>query len=230
MKKPIIVVSVTIALFLSVLSCTPTASPSTPAAPTPVPTKPAPTTPIPASSQPSSLRAVVSERTQATVTRVIDGDTIDVDIGGRGYRVRYIGIDTPERDQIGYAEARLANAQLVSNGSVELENDVSETDKYDRLLRYVWVEEGMVNAILVASGFAQVSTYPPDVKYQAEFLELQKQAEQTGMGLLTAPKPKSRPKAELKQQTDVVYLGSVKSDKYHYPTCKYVGQINPENL
>ncbi|MBU2535160.1 MAG: thermonuclease family protein [Chloroflexi bacterium] len=102
--------------------------------------------------------------TEATVVRVIDGDTIEVDIGGRLYKVRYSGIDTPEVGQPGAEEATAFNAQLVSGKTVYLEKDVSETDRYGRLLRYVWTEEGMVNAILVANGYAQVSTYPPDVK------------------------------------------------------------------
>lgn len=210
-RRLIIVISITLALLLSILSCTHEVSPVPPEAPT----KPAPAlVPAPA--------PILTERTQATVVRVIDGDTIEVDIGGRSYRVRYIGVDTPERGQVGYDEATLANAQLVSGRVVELEKDISETDKYGRLLRYVWVEEGMVNAILVASGYAQVSTYPPDVKYQEEFLELQRQAEQTGMGLWTAPQPSP--------QVEIAYVGSIKSDKYHYPSCRYVGQIYPENL
>ena len=123
------------------------------------------------------------EVTEATVVRVIDGDTIEVDLGGRLYKIRYIGIDTPEIGRPGADEATAFNAQLVSGKTVYLEKDASETDRYGRLLRYVWTDEGMVNAILVTNGYAQVSTYPPDVKYQQEFLELQKQAEETGTGL-----------------------------------------------
>ena len=88
-------------------------------------------------------------RTAAVVTRIIDGDTIEVDIAGVLYRVRYLGIDTPERNQPGYDEATLANKDLVSDRTVELENDISETDRYGRLLRYVWVNGDMVNALLV---------------------------------------------------------------------------------
>ena len=124
-------------------------------------------------------------RTAAVVTRIIDGDTIEVDIAGILYRVRYIGIDTPERNQPGYDEATLANRDLVGGRTVELEKDISEIDRYGRLLRYVWVNGEMVNALLVESGYAQVVTYPPDVKYQAEFLELQRQAQQEGLGLWT---------------------------------------------
>ena len=64
-----------------------------------------------------------------------------------------------------------------------LEKDVSETDKYGRLLRYVWLGGQMVNALLVQDGYAQVSTYPPDVKYQELFLALQREARDAGRGL-----------------------------------------------
>tara|TARA_B100000315_G_scaffold91941_1_gene84700 strand:+ start:154 stop:540 length:387 start_codon:yes stop_codon:yes gene_type:complete len=114
--------------------------------------------------------------TEATVVRVIDGDTIEVNIKGELHKVRYIGMDTPEVGQPGGAEAASANAELVAGKIVQLEKDVSETDRYGRLLRYVWVDDTMVNATLIISGHAQVITYPPDVKYQQDFLELQRQA------------------------------------------------------
>lgn len=127
--------------------------------------------------------------TRCLVTRVIDGDTIDVSITGTSYRVRYIGIDTPETkhpkkpvEWMG-KEAAAKNQELVGGKLVRLEKDVSETDKYGRLLRYVWVSDLMVNAELVRLGFAKVSTYPPDVKYQKRFLELQREAMQHNRGL-----------------------------------------------
>ena len=159
--------------------------------------------------------------TEATVVRVIDGDTIEVDIGGRLYKVRYIGIDTPEVGRPGADEATAFNAQLVSGKTVYLEKDVSETDRYGRLLRYVWTDEGMVNAILVQNGYAQVATYPPDVKYQQDFLELQRQAEKSCTGLWAA--------AQTVPVSEGMFVGSVNSDVYHYPTCTYAQRIYPEN-
>lgn len=171
---------------------------------------------------PSPSQAVPSPQvTEATVARVIDGDTIEVDIGGALYKVRYIGIDTPEIGRPGADEATAANSQLVSGKTVYLEKDVSENDRYGRLLRYIWTDEGMVNAILVANGYAQVATYPPDVKYQQDFLELQRQAEDAGAGLWTVPQPV--PAAE------GTFVGSINSDVYHYPTCTYAQRIYPEN-
>lgn len=95
-----------------------------------------------------------------TVTRVIDGDTIEVDIGGVLYKVRYIGIDTPELDDERpefcalAQEATRYNRQLVEGKEMRLEKDVSETDHYGRLLRYVYVGDTFVNAELVSAGLA----------------------------------------------------------------------------
>ena len=74
----------------------------------------------------------------ARVTYVIDGDTIDVRIGTEIYRVRYVGVNTPERDEPCYNDATRANAVLVDDQVVTLVRDVSDTDKYGRLLRYVY--------------------------------------------------------------------------------------------
>jgi len=183
--------------------------------------EPAPqTAPPQVTIEPAPQTAPSPQVTEATVVRVIDGDTIEVDIDGRLYKVRYIGIDTPEVGRPGADEATAFNAQLVSGKTVYLEKDVSETDRYGRLLRYVWVEEAMINAVLVANGYAQVTTYPPDVKYQQDFLELQKQAEANGLGLWAVSQP---------QTGEGIYVGSVNSNKYHYPSCRYAQQILPEN-
>lgn len=117
-------------------------------------TAPAPS-PTPASS-PSPPRE------KAEVVAVVDGDTIRVRIGGREFTVRYIGIDTPDEVGRPYAsEATEANRRLVGGRAVELEKDVSETDGFGRLLRYVYVETSagtvMVNAELVRLGFARAT-------------------------------------------------------------------------
>lgn len=127
--------------------------------------------------------------TPAMVTRVVDGDTIVVEIEGQEYRVRYIGIDTPEtvdpRRPVGCfgKEASDRNRQLVDGKVVGLEKDVSETDSFGRLLHYVWVGDQMVNATLVEEGYALASTYPPDVRYADRFASLQTQARENGRGL-----------------------------------------------
>jgi len=120
---------------------------------------------------------------------VIDGDTIKVEIVGRTYSVRYIGINTPEMtaqdDTVRSMalQAAAKNQELVGGKIIHLEGDISGTDKYGRLLRYVWLGDLMVNAELVRLGFAEVSTYPPDVKYAEHFLRLQEEAREAGLGL-----------------------------------------------
>jgi micrococcal nuclease len=129
-------------------------------------------------------------RTLATVLSVVDGDTIVVEMGGAEQRVRYIGIDTPETvhpsrpvQEFGL-EASARNKDLVEGKQVWLEKDVSETDQFGRLLRYVWLDETtMVNAVLISEGLAQVSTFPPDVKHTDLFIQLQSEARESRAGM-----------------------------------------------
>jgi len=119
----------------------------------------------------------------ARVTQVIDGDTIRVE---GGYKVRYIGIDTPEvypKLEAFGMEAWQANRKLVEGKEVRLERDVSETDKYGRLLRYVYVDDILVEAELVRQGLAEAKAYPPDTKYQDYLEQLEAEARQAGRGI-----------------------------------------------
>lgn len=131
------------------------------------------------------------EGQQALVTSVIDGDTIEIN---EKDKVRLLGIDTPETKdprksvQCFGKEASSEMRKLVFQKVVYLQKDVSETDKYGRLLRYVYLplENGMilfVNDYLIREGFATVLTYPPDVKFTTQFLEAQSQAKETKKGL-----------------------------------------------
>jgi micrococcal nuclease len=148
---------------------------STPEKPTDTPVPPTNTPPYPPGDS-------------ATVVGIIDGDTIDVDLGGTVYRVRYIGMDTPEQGMPYFDEATQANANLVAGQTVILVKDVSETDQFGRLLRYVYLTDGtMVNAELVRQGYAQVATYPPDVRHQSLFSQLQETARNSGAGLWGVP-------------------------------------------
>ncbi len=117
---------------------------------------------------------------------IVDGDTIDIN----GQRIRYIGINTPELgsgkkvSDCFAKEAADFNRNLTIKGELRLEKDISETDKYGRLLRYVYLQDGrMVNEILVQEGYARVATYPPDVKYAEKFRQLEKEAKLLGKGL-----------------------------------------------
>ncbi len=130
---------------------------------------------------------------EATVERVVDGDTIIVDMDDDRYRVRFIGMDTPEsvapEEERNTKEGVLASDHtkevLPAGTTVWLEKDVSDTDKYDRLLRYVWLEcptnpndenevkDKMLNAQLVADGWAKAKSYPPDTKWDNLFASLE---------------------------------------------------------
>ncbi|MFH1854582.1 MAG: thermonuclease family protein [Candidatus Omnitrophota bacterium] len=125
------------------------------------------------------------------VSRVIDGDTIEL---SDGRMVRYIGIDTPElREKEGagwvykpspYAEkARDLNRRFVEGKDVRLELDAQKLDKYNRLLAYVYSEDKMVNLEMVRQGYAMIYTYPPNVKYTERFLEAQQYARDNKKGL-----------------------------------------------
>ena len=119
----------------------------------------------------------------AMVTQVIDGDTIVID---GDYRVRYIGIDAPEvhpQPEAYGIEAWEANRLLVEDKKVRLEGDVSETDPYGRLLRYVYVDSVFVNAELVRKGLARAKAYPPDTKYQDYLEQMEAEARDAGRGM-----------------------------------------------
>jgi len=126
------------------------------------------------------------------VVRVIDGDTIEVEIGGKVERVRYIGIDTPETVdprkpvQCFGVEASKKNKELVEAKMVRLEKDITDRDKYHRLLRYVWLGETLINQELVAQGFAKSYSYPPDIKYQKQIVAEETKARGNKLGLWTA--------------------------------------------
>lgn len=169
--------------------------------------------------------------TEATVTRIVDGDTIAVSIAGQSYKLRYIGIDTPEtvdpRRPVGCfgKEASERNRQLVGGKTVGLEKDVSETDSFGRLLRYVWLDGRMVNATLVEEGYAQASTYPPDVKYSDLFASLQTQAREAGRGLwgaaCSSPAPAAAGTCEYSGTSQPVIKGNISLSSgekiYHAP-------------
>src|ERR671930_295765 len=120
------------------------------------------------------------------VVRVVDGDTIRVELDGHTERVRYIGIDTPESVKPGtpvqcFAKrASAANAALVAGRTVRLVGDVEQRDRYGRLLAYVYREPDgdFVNARLVRDGYARTLTIPPNVAHAAELADLAPQARQ----------------------------------------------------
>jgi micrococcal nuclease len=124
-----------------------------------------------------------------TVVRIVDGDTIDVQLADRVEKIRYIGVNAPEvhhpirGEEPGGREAAEVNRRLVAGRHVRLELDVRTRDRYGRLLAYVWAGDTMVNAELVRRGYAQVMAVPPNVKYQHLLVKLQREARDAHRGL-----------------------------------------------
>jgi endonuclease YncB( thermonuclease family) len=160
---------------------------------------------------------------EITVIRVIDGDTIEVNIEGVLYKVRYIGIDTPELDDERpefcalAQEATRYNRQLVEGQEIWLEKDISETDQYGRLLRYVYVGDAFVNAELVSAGLAWAKAYPPDTKYQDVLDEAESEAKLAKIGIWQAEEIPTPIFVENIQITYIFFDGqvpNVESDEY----------------
>jgi endonuclease YncB( thermonuclease family) len=139
---------------------------------------------------------------EARVRRVVDGDTVEVEVGGRKEKVRLIGVNCPELSHPGLGiaeqpfgrEAAEYTRKRLEGQVVWLERDVSERDRYGRLLAYVWldrpwnrteaeVRRWMFNAELLLEGYAQVMTVPPDVRYADLFVRLAREAREAGKGL-----------------------------------------------
>jgi micrococcal nuclease len=146
-----------------------------------------------APSAPTGLTPMGATQT-AIVERVVDGDTLIVDLGGDRQRVRAIGIDSPELTDDDPQVRAMAQAgadalaRLVAGREVLLERDVSDTDRFGRLLRYIWVVDGagsleFVNLGLIADGYARVVTFPPDVAWHPTLLAAQDAAREAGLGL-----------------------------------------------
>jgi micrococcal nuclease len=166
---------------------------------------------------------------EGKVTGIIDGHTIEVDIEGTIRPVRYIGIDTVlmytfDNSLDWYAqESYQMNSKLVAGKLVRLEKDISEKDKFGDLLRYVWIEDNMVNAELVRTGYAQALGLPPDIKYYDLFLDLQQEAKLEGKGLWNID--------DFTVRTPIpgMYVGDKTSKKYHSASCALVNNIRDSN-
>lgn len=164
-----------------------------------------------------TLAQTLPEGDDATLVKVIDGDTIKVKIAGSDAEVsvRYIGVDAPEigntaKGSTCYAaEATEANRKLIEGHTLRLQRDKSENDRFGRMLRYVYLPDGqMVNEALVLGGYAFAKAYKPDTRNSARFTAAQRQAQTAKTGLWSAcrvlngvalPKPGAAPTAASEQ-------------------------------
>lgn len=186
------------------------------------------------------------------VIKHVDGDTIGIRfLDGREEKVRFIGVNCPEStirlDPYGKEASAYTKSKLLGK-TVYVEKDVSERDKYGRLLRYVWLDipndineneirQKMFNAVLLTNGYAQAATYPPDVKYVDYFKKFERGSREADKGLWGIDLSKTSVNAETNYKTDnkvvqkkeAQYVGSAKSDKYHSLSCKWAKKISQSN-
>lgn len=154
------------------------------------------------------------------VKEVYDGDTI---LLASGQRVRYTGIDTAERGEEFNSNATRLNKQLVLGKNVRLEYDKEKTDRYNRLLAYIFVEENgkeiLVNKRIIEEGFAGMYYARPQMRYFKELLAAQQQAITKNLGVW---------RYRL-LETEKEYVGSKKSYTFHRKNCKSIFGLKPAN-
>lgn len=117
---------------------------------------------------------------------VIDGDTVTLKIEDSVYRARLIGIDAPEMGQIPWgAKAKRHLQKFIRPGDkLRIETDIEKTDKYNRLLVYVFTEDGIfINEQMLKDGYAVLLTIPPNVRYVDKFVKAQKLAKSMKRGI-----------------------------------------------
>lgn len=186
---------------------------------------------------------------KAYITRIVDGDTVVISIGGREEKVRMTGINTPETHhpakpvEFYGQEAEAYTKSRLSGKTVYLEKDVGERDQYGRLLAYVWlsepfsgsekeVREKLFNARLLIDGYAQVMTIQPNVKYSELFLKLQSEARLAERGLWQGDDGVSQPKNYAGRgpngETIKGNLSSSGEKIYHVPGGAFYDKTNPE--
>ena len=193
------------------------------------------------------------------VTKHVDGDTVHITLdSGLIVKLRMIGVDTPETvhpskpvEFFGKEASDYTKEQLFGK-TVYLEKDVSDTDRYGRSLRYIWLEipteinketikTKMFNGMLVANGYASSATFQPDVKYQEIFTELAREARENNRGLwnekeankfngvssnapiIEKDKVQTQSKEPSKAEVSAGYLGNTNSKKFHKADC-HLGQ------
>lgn len=160
----------------------------------------------------------------AQVTSVVDGDTIHVLMNNKKETIRFILVDTPETkhptkpiEPFGL-EASEFTKKLLEGKQVKLVTDVSERDRYGRLLMYVWVDDRMVNELLLEKGLARVVVFPPDVKYLDAFRAIQKKAQEAELGIWSLENYAKDNQAKVESTSPPA------SEKVYYASCSAVRQ------
>ena len=192
---------------------------------------------------------------EVLIDRVVDGDTAEFVLNGEKKKLRFIGVDTPETvhptkgEQYYGKEASNFTKKSLEGKTVYLEKDVSDVDRYGRVLRYIWLEKPndykniskdeiknkMFNAILLKEGYAVTSTFPPDVKYESIFLDISRVARENEKGLWKNP---NKIGEKVQKEADIVKkpkdtVGKIKGNKnskiYHVPGGKSYDKVKETN-
>ena len=152
------------------------------------------------------------------VTKVIDGDTIEIDTQER---IRLSGINSPETGECYYQEAKDRLTELILNKNIYLERDYTNKDKYKRLLRYIHLNNKEINSQLVKEGYVKVyDKYASDTKKYTQLKEIEKTAISNSLGVWNCK--------DLLEHC--LYVQSKNSKIYHLTSCKWAKKIKPENL
>lgn len=177
----------------------------------------------------------------ALVTKVVDGDTIYADVGDYNEKIRFVGLNTPEinledgSDEYFGREAFDYSKKLLTNKKIYLEQDLSDRDKYQRMLRIVWFREpddinnisfeefrdNTINAKLVKEGYAIAHVYPPDDKYGDWLAELEKEAKDNKLGMWADRNSNNISTEKIK--------GNKNSKIYHLPGGENYNNISEKN-
>lgn len=170
---------------------------------------------------------------KAQVLYAVDGDTIWVDIDGTREKIRFVGVNTPELARDGKPaefmaeEAKNFTSNALKDKEIYLEKDVTDRDKYDRMLRYIWlekptsnptkedIEEKTLNGILVKKGYAYSNYYKPDTKYQKYLDKIEKSAQNKTLGIWSDPTNPIISKEDVGES--YLIKGNKNSKVYHLP-------------
>ncbi len=148
-------------------------------------------TAAPKQSTPTPQQTTTGKLIPAKIVSITDGDTMKINLNGKTETVRLLLVDTPEVKHpskpvqpFGPEASAFAKKMLKEGKEVQIEIDVSERDKYGRLLAYLWVDGKMFNEMLLEKGLARVAyVYPPNIKYVDQFRAIQKKAQTAGVGI-----------------------------------------------
>lgn len=193
MKNKLVRLFLVIFLLLLLQATTPKPNNSS-TSPTPTIIQPtsAPTSILAATIEPASPSSALENGTTATIVKVVDGDTIQVNINGTRETVRIIGINTPETvdprrpvECFGKEASDKAKTLLPVGKTIELEEDLSQDtrDRYNRLLRYVFIDGNDYGKQMISEGFAYEYTYEIPYRYQQDYKAAQQQAQENKRGL-----------------------------------------------